>query len=100
MQACASMTRGGMMEFEFSENDGGQFRGTGKVVHFITGHLGRGEIDLAVGLYESSVGNIGDTLLAELAPWKPLDRTPRTLERLPRGRARWTPSAARCARHC
>lgn len=59
------MTRGGMMEFEFSENDGGQFRGTGKVVHFITGHLGRGEIDLAVGLYESSVGNIGDTLLAE-----------------------------------
>ncbi|MFO0728044.1 MAG: cyclic nucleotide-binding domain-containing protein [Myxococcota bacterium] len=59
------MSRGGMMEFEFSEADGGQFRGTGKVVHFITGHLGRGEIDLAVGLYESSVGNIGDVLLAE-----------------------------------
>jgi tetratricopeptide (TPR) repeat protein len=54
-----------MMEFEFSESGGGQFVSTGKVVQFITGHLGRGEIDQAVQLYEGAASGVGDTLVAE-----------------------------------
>lgn len=56
-----------LMEWEFTEGDGddGQFMPTGKVIEFLRTHLARGEIDAAVGLYESCVEGVGDQLWAE-----------------------------------
>lgn len=56
----------GEMEYEFSDSgEGGQFLATGKVVTFLRAHLAKGEIDLAVALYESCVENVGDALMLE-----------------------------------
>lgn len=55
----------GEMEYEFSDNEGGQFLATGKVVAFLRSYLAKGEIDQAVELYESCVENVGDALFME-----------------------------------
>ncbi len=55
----------GEMEYEFSDNEGGQFFASGKVVAFLRSYLAKGEIDQAVALYESCVENVGDALFAE-----------------------------------
>lgn len=64
MQASAPMIRG-EMEYEFSDQEGGQFLATGKVVAFLRSYLAKGEIDQAVALYESCVENVGDALFLE-----------------------------------
>ncbi len=55
------------MEWEFSETEdgGGAFLATGKVVGAIRTHLARGELENALSLYESCVENVGDELMAE-----------------------------------
>ena len=56
----------GEMEWEFSEsNEGGNFMATGKVVTFLRNHLARGEMEKALGLYESCAENVGDEMLLE-----------------------------------
>ena len=56
----------GEMEFEFQEGDeGGNFVPAGKTINFIKNHLGRGEIDEAVRLYQSCKDDFGEELLAD-----------------------------------
>jgi len=58
----------GEIEWEFSENEegAGSFMATNRAINLIRQHLTRGEIDIALSLYESCAENVGDELLLEL----------------------------------
>jgi tetratricopeptide (TPR) repeat protein len=58
------------VEWEFSEDpegDGGQFQATDQVLGFVRNHLGKGDVDKALDLYESCNQDIGAELFAEFA---------------------------------
>jgi len=58
----------GEIEWEFAEDDdgGGSFMATNKAINLIRQHLTRGEVDIALSLYESCAEDVGDELLLEL----------------------------------
>jgi CRP/FNR family cyclic AMP-dependent transcriptional regulator len=58
----------GEIEWEFSEGDDGAacFMATNRAIQLIRQHLSKGEIEIALSLYESCAENVGDELLEEL----------------------------------